>query len=89
MSWRIMIGEGDQKVAWQQLAQELGVADRLRWVGNVPKDKISVYYNACNVLVNPAVRKPIDGPQCLCPRRHELWQARRRLPCGWESTGHC
>ncbi len=57
----LMIGTGDQQAAWQQLAQEMGVADRLRWIGNVPKDKISRYYNACNVLVNPAVRKPIDG----------------------------
>ena len=57
----IMVGEGDQKAAWQQLAQEVGVTDRLCWVGNVPKDKIGTYYNACNVLVNPAVRKPIDG----------------------------
>ncbi|MEZ4725803.1 MAG: glycosyltransferase [Caldilineaceae bacterium] len=57
----VMVGEGDQKAEWQALAQQLGVADRLRWVGNVPKDQIGVYYNACDVLVNPAVRKPVDG----------------------------
>ena len=57
----IMVGEGDQKAEWQVLAQQLGVSDRLRWVGNVPKDKIGIYYNACDVLVNPAVRKPVDG----------------------------
>ncbi|MCB0065104.1 MAG: glycosyltransferase, partial [Caldilineaceae bacterium] len=57
----IMVGEGDQKAEWQALAAELGVADRLRWVGNIPKDQIAVYYNACDVLINPAVRKPIDG----------------------------
>jgi glycosyltransferase involved in cell wall biosynthesis len=57
----VMIGDGDQKAEWQALAQALGVNDRLRWVGNVPKDKIGVYYNACDVLVNPSVRKPVDG----------------------------
>lgn len=57
----VMVGEGDQKAEWQALAQQLGVSDRLRWVGNVPKDQIGVYYNACDVLVNPAVRKPVDG----------------------------
>lgn len=57
----IMVGAGDQQKLWQQLAQEVGVAARLHWVGNVPKDKIGTYYNACHVLVNPAVRKPIDG----------------------------
>ncbi len=57
----VMVGEGDQKAEWQALAQRMGVSDRLRWVGSVPKDKIGVYYNACDVLVNPAVRKPVDG----------------------------
>lgn len=57
----MMIGEGDQKAEWQTLAAGLGVADRLRWVGNVPKDQIGVYYNAADVLINPAVRKPVDG----------------------------
>lgn len=57
----VMIGEGDQKAEWQALAQQLGVADRLRWVGNVPKDKIGVYYNACDLLINPAVLRPVDG----------------------------
>jgi len=57
----IMIGEGDQKAEWQALAQSLGVADRLRWVGNIPKTAIGHYYNASDVLINPAVRRPVDG----------------------------
>ncbi|MBX3013167.1 MAG: glycosyltransferase [Caldilineaceae bacterium] len=57
----VMIGEGDQKAEWQALAQTLGVAAQIRWVGSVPKDQIGPYYNACDVLVNPAVRKPVDG----------------------------
>jgi glycosyltransferase involved in cell wall biosynthesis len=57
----IMVGEGDDKVAWQQLATNLGVADRLRWVGNVPKTEIGVYYNLADMLINPAVNRPVDG----------------------------
>lgn len=57
----IMVGNGDQKGEWQSLAQELGVAERLRWVGNVPKTEIGVYYNACDVLLNPSVSRPADG----------------------------
>lgn len=57
----VMVGEGDQKAEWQALAAQLGVADRLHWVGNVPTDRIGVYYNLCDVLVNPAVHKPADG----------------------------
>jgi glycosyltransferase involved in cell wall biosynthesis len=57
----VMVGEGDQKAEWQALAHELAVDKQLRWVGSVPKDQIGVYYNACDVLINPAVRKPVDG----------------------------
>ena len=57
----VMVGEGDGKAAWQQLAQKLGVAARLRWVGNVPKDQIGVYYNLGDCLAMPSVSRPADG----------------------------
>jgi glycosyltransferase involved in cell wall biosynthesis len=57
----VMVGEGDDKAAWQQLAERLGVSPRLRWVGNVPKTAIGVYYNLADVLINPSVNRPVDG----------------------------
>ncbi len=57
----LMIGNGDQKAEWQTLAAELGIADRVQWVGNVPKDQIGVYYNLADVLINPSVSRPADG----------------------------
>ncbi len=57
----VMVGQGDQWFEWQALGQQLGVADRLRWVGNVPKDRISVDYNMADVLVMPSVSRPADG----------------------------
>lgn len=57
----VMVGQGDQWHAWQQLGRDLGVADRLRWVGNVPKDRIGVYYNLADLLVMPSVSRPADG----------------------------
>lgn len=57
----VMVGDGDQRAEWQALADELGVAHKLRWTGNVPVDQIRVYYNLCDVLINPAVHKPADG----------------------------
>jgi glycosyltransferase involved in cell wall biosynthesis len=57
----VMIGQGDQWAAWQALAAQLGVADRVRWVGTVPKDRIAVDYNAADMLVMPSVSKPADG----------------------------
>jgi glycosyltransferase involved in cell wall biosynthesis len=57
----VLVGQGDQWAEWQALAASLGVADRVRWVGNVPKDRIGVYYNLADVLVMPAVSRPADG----------------------------
>jgi glycosyltransferase involved in cell wall biosynthesis len=57
----VMIGQGDQWAEWQALGQQLGVVDKLRWVGNVPKDRIVVDYNMADILVMPSVSKPADG----------------------------
>jgi glycosyltransferase involved in cell wall biosynthesis len=57
----VMVGQGDQWAEWQRLAATLGVADRMRWVGNVPKDRIGGYYNLADVLVMPSVSRPADG----------------------------
>lgn len=57
----VMVGQGDQWAEWQALAESLGVANRLRWVGNVPKHQIGVYYNLADMLAMPAVSRPADG----------------------------
>lgn len=57
----VLVGEGDEKARWQQMAARAGIADRLRWVGNVPKDEIGVYYNLANILVMPSISRPADG----------------------------
>jgi glycosyltransferase involved in cell wall biosynthesis len=57
----VMVGGGDELGAWQQLAQALGVAERIHWVGSVPKTEIGVYYNMAELLAMPSVSKPADG----------------------------
>jgi glycosyltransferase involved in cell wall biosynthesis len=57
----VLVGDGDERLAWQQLAAELGVADRVHWAGTVSKDHIGRYYNAADMLVMPSVSKPADG----------------------------
>jgi glycosyltransferase involved in cell wall biosynthesis len=57
----VMIGQGDQWAEWQALGRALGVSEKLRWLGNVPKDRIVVDYNLADVLVMPSVSKPADG----------------------------
>lgn len=57
----VMVGEGDDKALWQALARDLGVAERLRWVGSVPKTAIGPYYNMADLLAMPSVSRPADG----------------------------
>lgn len=57
----VFIGEGDLWAEWQALAQALGIAERVHWVGNVPADRIGIYYNVADGLVMPSVTHPADG----------------------------
>ena len=57
----VMVGEGDLWAEWQALGRELGLAERLHWVGNVPADRLGVYYNMADALVMPSVTHPADG----------------------------
>jgi glycosyltransferase involved in cell wall biosynthesis len=57
----VMVGEGDLWAEWQALGRELGLGERVHWVGNVPADRLGVYYNMADVLVMPSVTHPADG----------------------------
>jgi glycosyltransferase involved in cell wall biosynthesis len=57
----VMVGDGDQRRAWEELAAALGVAGRVHWAGTVAKDRIGDYYNAADVLAMPSVTRPADG----------------------------
>lgn len=63
----VLIGTGDEWEAWKALADALGVAERVRWVGIVPFDQIRVWYNACDLLVMPSVTAPADGLNVCVP----------------------
>ena len=57
----VFVGEGDLWAEWQALGRELGLGERVHWVGNVPSDRIGVYYNMADALVMPSVTRPADG----------------------------
>lgn len=63
----VMIGTGDEWETWKALAESLGVADRVRWVGIVAFDQIGVWYNGCDMLVMPSVTAPADGLNVCVP----------------------
>lgn len=53
--WRLLIaGEGHMVKEWQQLAQEMGVKDRVVWLGRVDRDKLWEYMAAADVFVMPS-----------------------------------
>ncbi len=57
----IMVGNGDEKAAWQELARTLGVSRRVHWAGTVPLNEIGHWYNAADLLAMPSISKPADG----------------------------
>ncbi len=57
----VMVGGGDELTAWQQLGAQLGVAERIYWVGSVPKTEIGAFYNLADMLAMPSVSRPADG----------------------------
>ena len=57
----VFVGEGDLWAEWQALGRELGLDEHLHWIGNVPSDRIGVYYNMADALVMPSVTRPADG----------------------------
>jgi glycosyltransferase involved in cell wall biosynthesis len=57
----VMVGEGDLWQEWQALAAMLGLGERVHWVGAIPANRMSVYYNTADVAVMPAANRPPTG----------------------------
>jgi rhamnosyl/mannosyltransferase len=53
----ILVGGGPLKATWEALAAELGVADRVQFVGEVDQPTLSALYRACDVFVLPSVTR--------------------------------
>ena len=47
----LIIGTGSRRVAYEALAAELGVADRVIFLGRVPFDRVPFYHNLIDVFV--------------------------------------
>jgi teichuronic acid biosynthesis glycosyltransferase TuaC len=53
----LIAGSGPEKKNLEQLAQELGVADRVTLLGPVPQTELKTYYNAADALVLASSRE--------------------------------
>jgi rhamnosyl/mannosyltransferase len=50
----MVVGVGPMEGTWRSLAQDLGVAERVRFAGDVPTAELPLYYAACDVFVLPS-----------------------------------
>ena len=57
----VMVGNGDERAAWQELARVLAISHRVHWAGTVPLHEIGTWYNAADLLAMPSISKPADG----------------------------
>ena len=53
----LIIGQGDLKRDYQNLAHQLGLADKVIFTGFVPDDDLPKHYNLIDVLVLPSIDK--------------------------------
>ena len=49
-----LVGTGDAQTAYEARVQELGLGERVRFVGYVPREEIAAYYAAAHVFVLPS-----------------------------------
>ena len=70
-----ILGEGGERTALEDLAQRLGVGDRIRFLGNLPRHETLLRLAEANVLVHPSLHDS-GGWVCL-----EAMAARRPVLC--------
>lgn len=50
----IIIGRGERGADLQELARDLGVASRVKFLGFVPYEQIPEYFSACDIFIRPS-----------------------------------
>lgn len=53
-----IVGDGFDRTACEKLAAELGLTDRVRFHGRVPRDQVDSFYRAADIFVFPSYREP-------------------------------
>jgi phosphatidylinositol alpha-1,6-mannosyltransferase len=56
----VVAGSGPDRSRLEELADQLGVRDRVRFVGDVDHDRLPLYYSAADLFVMPAREDPPD-----------------------------
>lgn len=67
-----LVGDGDMRPSLEALVQELGIADRIRFLGSLPPDAIGAYRRQSAVVVVPSLwPEPFGlvGPEAMLMKR--------------------
>lgn len=56
----LMVGGGKEEQAWRDLAETLGVADRVVWAGRCGPLEVGAYYKAADLFVTVSKTRPDD-----------------------------
>jgi glycosyltransferase involved in cell wall biosynthesis len=51
----VITGEGDRRQEWEQLTRELGLADKVQFLGFVTTERLAELYQTCDLYVHPAI----------------------------------
>lgn len=51
----VVIGDGPERPGLQRLAAQLGVADRIEWLGQLPPDEALMQLSSCHVMALPSL----------------------------------
>lgn len=58
----VMVGRGEGVAALRELASELGIAERLNWVGSIPESDLAVLYRNAVTLLQPSLLEGFGLP---------------------------
>lgn len=53
----VLVGNGPMRGEWQQLADALGVSDRVRFAGEVSAEELAALYSVCDLFVLPSITR--------------------------------
>jgi glycosyltransferase involved in cell wall biosynthesis len=82
----LLVGGGPQDAALRRQAQELGIADRVIFIGRVPHSEVQRYYNLVDVLCYP--RHKMRLTDLVTPLKPLEAMAQGRLMVASDVGGH-
>ena len=82
----LLVGGGPQDQALKTLAQQMGVADKIKFTGRVPHEQVQRYYNLVDVLVYPRLRMRLT--ELVTPLKPLEAMAQGRLLVASDVGGH-